>query len=84
MFRKCERVLMKRGFKNLYYEMPGHMERSIRRHLVQLWGHKRYFQMRRGDRLITPKQQHELADVCRLYGWTGPIAYDGEQEEWLW
>ena len=84
MYRNCERVLMKRGFKGMYYDMPGHMERSIRRHLIQLWGRKQYFEMRRGDRLVTPRQQQEQADVCRLYGWDGPVVYDGEQEDWLW
>ena len=84
MFRKSERVLMKRGLTNLYYDMPGHMEKSIRAHLISLWGRNQYFEMRRGKRLITPSRQQDIADVCRQHGWTGPIVYDGEQEDWLW
>ena len=84
MFRKKQRVLMKRGFKNLYLDMPGRMEYHIRHHLIQIWGRKKYFEMRRGDRLITPEQQQDVIDVCRHHGWKGPIVYDGEQEDWLW
>lgn len=84
MFRKCQRVMMKRGFKDLFHEMPGYMERGIRHSLISIFGHRKYFEMRRGDRLITPEQQQDIAAICQQYGWTGPIVYDGEQEEWSW
>ena len=84
MFRKNERVMMKVGLTHLYLDMPGRMERAIRRQLIKLWGRKYYFEMRRGDRLITPAQQQDVVNVCRQHGWTGPIVYDGEQESWLW
>ena len=77
--------------------MPGRMESQIRHHLILTWGRKKYFEMRRGepggdkkyfemrrgDRLITPKQQQDIIEVCRHHGWSGPIVYDGEQEDWL-
>ena len=28
--------------------------------------------------------QEDVEDACRHHGWTGPINYDGEQEDWLW
>ena len=40
--------------------------------------------MRRGDRPITRSQQQDISDTCSLYGWTGPIIYDGEEESWQW
>ena len=33
---------------------------------------------------ITLAQQQDIIDICSLYGWTGPIIYDGEKEGWLW
>lgn len=84
MFRKNIRVMMKRGFKNLYHEMPTYMEHRIRLLLIMFWGRKKYFEMRRGDRLITPDQQDDVLHACRQHGWNGPIVYDGEQEDWLW
>lgn len=84
MFRKNQRVVMKCGFTNLYHEMPGYMEHDIRSQLIATFGRKKYFEMRRGDRLITPAQQETIATICRLNGWQGPLIYDDEQEDWLW
>ncbi len=84
MYRSDQRVLMKLGLTKLYHEMPTYMERSIRQHLIDCWGRKQYFEMRRGDRPITPEQQRQVANACRKNGWTGPIVYDGEQEDWEW
>ena len=84
MFRKKQRVIMKRGLTHLYEEMPGLMESRIRHLLIQLWGHKKYYEVRKGERLITPEMQEDVEDACRHHGWTGPIIYDGEEENWLW
>ena len=84
MFRHSERVLMKRGMTRMFIDMPTRMERNIRNQLIGMWGRKRYFEMRRGDRPITPAQQQDITDVCQFYGWTGPIVYDGEEEGWQW
>ncbi|MBR4920133.1 MAG: hypothetical protein IKZ62_02300 [Prevotella sp.] len=84
MFRPNRKAIMKRGFKNMYHEMPGYMEHNIRRWLILLFGRKQYFEMRKGERLITPEQQQQILETCRTNGWQGPINYDGEQEDWLW
>ena len=84
MFRKNQRVMMKRGLTHLYLEMPGRMEYLIRHLLILWWGRKKYFEVRKGVRLITPEMQQDVVDACRHHGWTGPIVYDGEEESWLW
>ena len=84
MFRSNQRVMMKIGFTKMFLDMPGRMERIIRRQLISWWGRKYYFEMRRGDRPITPTQQQDIVDACYRHGWTGPIVYDGEREDWQW
>lgn len=84
MYRGNERKLMKFGFQHLYYDMPGHMEQSIRRTLIARLGRKQYFEMRKGERPITPSHQEVIAQVCRAHGWTGSINYDGERVEYEW
>lgn len=84
MFRKNQRVMMKRGLTHLYLEMPGRMEYLIRHLLILWWWRKKYFEVRKGVRLITPEMQQDVVDACRHHGWTGPIVYDGEEESWLW
>ena len=84
MFREHRRVLMKRGLTHFYYDMPRRTERAIRSYLIAAFGRKIYFEMRKGERLITPEQQQVIADVCRQYGWQGDLVYDGEQEGYEW
>lgn len=84
MYREKKRVVMKRGLTQMYHEMPGYMEHDIRHALIHLFTRKAYFQMRRGDRLITPAEQQQIADTCRRHGWTAPIVYDAEEEAYYW
>lgn len=84
MFRKNQRVVMKRGLTQLYHEMPGYMEHRIRGLLILMWGRKKYFEARRGDRLITAQMQEDVIDACLQHGWHGPIVYDGEEVDWDW
>ena len=84
MYRPNQRALMKRGFQNIYHDMPGYMEKHIRLLLIGKFGRRKYFEMRKGDRLILPSEQQIIQDVFRENGWEGPINYDGEEEDWLW
>lgn len=84
MFRLNQRAVMKRGFLSMYHDMPGYMEKHIRWQLIGKFGRRKYFEMRKGDRLITPSEQQVIQDICRANGWEGPINYDAEQEDWLW
>lgn len=84
MFREHQRVLMKKGFTRFYYDMPGRVEHAIRGYLIAAFGRKIYFEMRKGERLISPEQQRVIANACRECGWTGDLVYDGEQEEYDW
>ena len=84
MFRKNQRVVKKCGLTNLYHEMPGYMEKRIRGLLIMMWGRNKYFEARRGARLINSEMQDDVATACRQHGWQGPIVYDGEQVDWDW
>ena len=83
-FRDSQRVMLKYGFTHLYEDMPSRIEKPIRQRLYVCFGRKRYFEMRKGERPVTPDQQKQIIDVCRQCGWQGPIVYDGEQEGWAW
>lgn len=83
-YREMVRVKMMRGMTQLYHEMPGYMESGIRNELITHFGRKRYFQMRKGEVLINPDDQQFIGQVCQKHGWTAPLVYDGEEEEWLW
>ena len=45
------------------HEMPGNVERFIRCTLIVHFGRRQYFEMRMGERLISPSEQEFLAAV---------------------
>ena len=83
-FRASGLVTMKTGLKHLYEDMTHRMETAIRNALICQFGRKQYFEMRKGERLITPDDQAQIADICQEYGWNGAIVYDGEEENYDW
>lgn len=84
MYRQDIRVVKKKGFTNMYHEMPGYLEKKIRDQLITKLGRKQYFEMRKGQRLITPDQQKLIERVIRANGWEGPINFDSEEDDYLW
>ena len=84
MYRERRVVMMKRGFTQMFHEMPGYMERNVRFQLIHRLGRKKYYQMRKGERLIDPEAQQVIASICRSNGWNGPIVYDGEVQKMWW
>lgn len=84
LYRPEHRVVVKFGLKHLYDDMPHRIEKTVRSRLIQLIGFRYYYEMRKGDRPITPDYQQIIADVRRQHGWQGPIVYDGEAEDWDW
>ena len=83
-FRPNVRTVLKKGMTHFYLDMPGRMEKAIRQHLIMTFGRTQYFEMRKGQRLITADQQETIASICRSHGWEGPLVYDGEEEDWQW
>jgi hypothetical protein len=71
-FRKNIRVVKKKGMAQFYLDMPGRMEHNIRQELIWHFGRTQYFEIRKGQRLITPEDQKVIASVCRSNGWEGP------------
>ena len=84
MYRERRVVMMKRGFTQMFHEMPGYIERNVRFQLIHRLGRKKYYEMRKGERLIDPEAQQVIASICRSNGWNGPIVYDGEVEKMWW
>lgn len=84
MFRDSQKVIMKRGLKGFYHDMPRYIEVDIRNELIELFGRYHYFSLRRGDALITPAEQQTIAKICRKHGWEGELKYDATVESWLW
>ena len=84
LFRPCVKTVMKRGLTHFYDGMTSRQEHQVRQLLIARFNRKVYYQMRKGQLLIAPEEQHDIEAVCRQCGWTGPFNYDGEAEDYVW
>ena len=84
LFRPKVYGKQKRGMLHFYDDMPGRIERAVRLQLIHIFNRKVYYQMRNGQRPISPDEQQQIAAVCQRYGWTGPLSYDSEEEGFVW
>ena len=69
---------------HFFDEMPRRMEVRIKQELIDIYTRKRFYEYRRGDRLITPEMLRRIATVCRANGWTAEPVYDQWVDDYLW
>lgn len=84
MYRNDQTVRMAQGFMDIFYDVPGHLEVSIKKHLIATYGRKRYYEYRNGARAITPEVEQYIRDTFLRFGWTAELHFDGFVDEYQW
>ena len=77
-------VRMPLGLKRMYYDMPHHLERTIKTHLIGIFSLKRYYQYHGGRRPVTPDVEQVIRQTLLAAGWTQEPVFDDYTEEYLW
>ena len=77
-------VRMPLGLKQMYYDMPHHLERTVKNRLISLFSRKRYYEYHNGQRPITPDIEATIRQTLLTSGWQQEPAFDGYVEEYLW
>ena len=72
---------MKQAF---YHDMPYHVERDIKDTLINHFGRTGYYRYHSARRPITPDALQVIQTVCQRFGWTEPLRFDGEVEDYVW
>ena len=84
-FRTNEPHKMPLGMRQyFYYDMPRHTEQSIKHALINHYGRFYYYRYHSGRQPITPDVLQVIQTVCQRYGWTQPLQFDSEVEDYLW
>jgi len=76
-------VRMPLGLSKMYYEMPGHLVRSVKNHLIALFSRRRYYDYHCGRRPITPAVEATIRQTLLAYGWTQEPTFNSYIEEYL-
>ena len=79
-----EPLRMPIGLTHMYYDMPGHLESSIKNRLISIFSRKRYYIYHGGRRPITPDIEETIRQTLIAFGWTAEPVFDGYVEEYLW
>ena len=82
-YRPDQPVRMPLGLKQMYYDMPHHLERDIKNRLISLFSLKRYYQYHGGRRPVTPDVEATIRQTLLAFGWTAEPVFDGYVEEYL-
>lgn len=84
-YRDSTPVRFARGMTKLFDEIPHRLEADIRRRIMACFSCRSYyFQSRKGERLITPKEQQDIANVFRRAGMKAEPEFDDYVEETYW
>lgn len=84
MYRNDQPVRMPLGISRMYYNMPYRIERGLKRHLINYFNRKRYYEYHSGYRPVPPDHEQYIRQVIRNIGWTEPYEFNGYVEDYLW
>lgn len=84
MYRSSEPIRMVVGLSRLYYDMPSHLERSFKHHLIGRYGRKRYYEYHNGSRPLPPGEETFIRHLLKTGGWTEEPQFDGYVEDFEW
>ncbi|MBO7120127.1 MAG: hypothetical protein J6W03_07410 [Bacteroidaceae bacterium] len=77
-----EPIRMPLGFKQLFYDMPGHLERDIKNYFINLFSRRRYYDYHCGRRPITPDVEQLICQALLNFGWQQEPIFDAYTEEY--
>ena len=72
------------GLSNMYLDMPGRLERTIKNHFIGKYGRKRYYEFHKGTRALEPDVERYIRQTLKTFGWQHDPVFLGYTEEYLW
>ena len=83
-FAEARKQKLAWGMKHLFVGIPSWQATAIRHEIIDLFGSRStYYRFYRGEFLITPKRQDEIAAIFACYGITTPRCYDRVIEDYF-
>jgi hypothetical protein len=83
-YRSNAKVRHARGFTRVLKTFPVGVLDAFRDRLIGTYPRSKYFKMRRGDILLTPKEQEFIVQTAQNKGFQGEFTFDNYEEHYLW
>ena len=84
MYRSSKPIRMPLGISKMYYDMPRRIEVALKRHLINHFNRKRYYEYHSGYRPLPPEHEQYIRLAALRYGWPHPLEFNGYTEDYLW
>ena len=84
MFVDNQKVRMARGMMTFFDEMPEKKARIVRNALINRYSRKIFYSYRKGERLISPAMQQEIADILQSCDWQKAPVFDSFVVDYCW
>ncbi len=84
MYSDAKPRIMPAGLQTAYFDMPGRLERSIKKSLIDALTRKRYYEYHNGTRPMTPDIEQLVRQTFLDNGWTEEPKFQKYVEEYLW
>lgn len=78
------KVRYARGFTRVLDTFPVKMLEAFRDSLIRAYPRNKYFNMRRGTILLTPREQEFIIRTAHNKGFQGEFTFDKYEEHYLW
>lgn len=83
-FRPAVTVRMARAFTRAIGSVPMANIPKVEQAMTALYNRSYYFRMRRGEYLLTPQQQEQIARTLAKYGAAQPVEFDAYEDAIDW
>ena len=84
MYRSDQPIRMPLGLSNMYYDMPGHLERSLKHHLIDHFNRRVYYDYHSARQPLPPEHEQYIRPAALSFGWHEPLKFNGYVEKYLW
>lgn len=84
MYRSDKPIRMAVGLQPMYHDMPGHLERSVKNHLILRYSRKRYYEYHNGTRPLPPEEEAYIRSLLKANGWQQEPRFIGYVESLQW
>lgn len=83
-YRSDKKVTYAKGFIRMLDNLPYNQMRTVISALMGWFGRRSYYRVRKGERLLTPSEQQQIANILKRCGVTTPPTYDAYIESYEW
>ncbi len=83
-YRSNIKVIYAKGFIKMLESLPYKQMQTVISHLINFFGRRTYYRVRKGERLLTPYEQQKILNILKNCGVNSQPEFDTSIEDYEW